>query len=114
MIVSDVAGPQAYATEENSYLIPTLPITRKDGFATINMTACIEIMKRVYDESKTAAFNKAGINTSTQVPACCQCKRFTRQGRQARRDMQSLSPEHAVDKMVVRIKELVAERGWII
>ena len=33
-------------------------------------------------------------------------------GMKARETMQTLSPYYAVDKMVTRIRSLVAERGW--
>ena len=85
---------------------------REDGFADINTTACKEILRRVYDESRVTGLNGMQPSTNRELNICCGCKRYSSQGRQARKDMQYLSPEYVVGKMVSRVRELVAERGW--
>ena len=111
VIVSDVPGPNSYATDANAYLIPTLPGTRPDGLFEINVTALIDIMQEVVLQTKVSR----GHDDITSSSSCCRClspKTYSGKGLEARKTMQAISSEHVADKIAERIKILVAERGW--
>ena len=104
VIVSNVSGPMAYLTSENSYIIPTLPHFRKDGYAEVNSTACSDLLKQVYNEHFQV--------WSTSDDCSCRCKGKSVKGTEARKTMQAITSELVVKQMASRIRTLVAERGW--
>ena len=94
VIVTNYSGPTAYATTENSYLIPVLPYPDKLGFIIPNGTALSTLMKQVIADTVSDAEVAARI------------------GYMARVTMQSISPLVVANKMVDRIRKLAALRGW--
>ena len=118
VVTSDVPGPSAYATNENAYLIPKVSTIRLDGHQEINNTAAAEILRSLYHEHlrrfEYGKNDESSANTESNNICCSKCKRYSAKGKAARKTMQKISPEYCVDKMVKRIREIVAERGLII
>ena len=109
VIVSNVSGPMEYATEDNAYIIPIHDELRTiEGYAEINVAACIDIMKEVHSDNvrnKWLGFSKG----STER---CTCRRFSSRGISARKTVQAITPENVVQLMNARIRGLLAQRGW--
>jgi glycosyltransferase involved in cell wall biosynthesis len=96
VIVTNHSGPAAFATEENAYLIPTLPDLDKLSFAQPDMAALVNILRQVvFDSGEEGGY-------------VAQAK-----GRAGRETMKEISPDSIVCKMNERIRYHARMRGWL-
>lgn len=94
VIVSNCAGPIAYATNDNSYLIPVLDQFDDLGFAEPNTDALSNILLQVIEDSAV----KHGVSYM--------------KGLAARETMKVLSPEYVASKITERLRDQAGRRGW--
>lgn len=95
VIVTNHSGPAAFATADNSYLIPVLPELDSLSFAKPNVEALSVIMRQVVHDSSSAGDYAA------------QTK-----GLAARATMKHISPDSIVCKMNQRLRYHASIRGW--
>ena len=106
VIVTNFSGPVAYATQDNSYLIPVMPGLDELGFCRPNTTALAEIMIHVVRESCPHSSVVHG-ETTTSMESVAQLI-----GLSGRISMSHWSPDYVVAEMSSRIYELAKERGY--
>ena len=99
-IVSNCPGPRAYATEENSYLIPpeenNPELVDSKGYFKPDLKALGSLMREVIHDSGPQGEGKALIKTA-----------------KARADMRSLSPIKVAAMMAASLREEADLRGWL-
>ena len=89
VIVTNHSGPKAFATPENSFLVPVLRIDER-GFAEPDVEALGSIMRFVWADPAEA------------------CRR----GANGRETMREMSPQKVVSTMIDRIRYQLSIRGW--
>lgn len=95
VIVTNHSGPTAFATADNSYLIPVLPEQDSMSFAKPDVGALTTIMRQVvHDASATGGYVAQ------------------QKGLAARTTMQQISPDSIVCKMNERLRYHASIRGW--
>lgn len=90
IIITNYSGPTAYATEDNSYLIPILEEKNSNRFVEPDVDVLVSLLQHVKSNPQEAR----------------------EKGRNARLTMEALSPRAVVSVMADRLRELVQLRGW--
>jgi len=91
VIVTNFSGPTAYATPDNSYLIPILG--NDGGYAVIDEQALQGLFRKVVKDS---------LDGSAQL-----------RGQRARETMKLFSPAHVAEKVKEHLREEAEARGWV-
>ena len=91
VIVTNFSGPTAYATPDNSYLIPVLGTD--GGYAVLDEQALQGLFRKVVKDS---------IDGSAQ-----------RRGQRARETMKLFSPAYVAEKVKEHLREEADARGWV-
>lgn len=89
VIITNYSGPTAFATDENSYLIPVNG-TQSDGFAEPDMAVLVTLLQHVKSNPDEAR----------------------EKGQRARAAMEELSPRRVAGVMADRLRDLARMRGW--
>jgi len=94
-IVTNHSGPQAYATEDNAYLIPVLPQLDSAAYAQPDGHALQRLLWEAVHDSGPEGGGRAQLK-----------------GARARSAMQRLSPDSVAALMAARLRKEAERRGW--
>ena len=97
VIVTNYSGPTAYATAENSYLLPVNDRLDEQDYAVPNEDALVGLLRQVVVDSVGD-----GLTATAAVI----------KGRRARETMQRLNGAHVVDVVKSHLREEASARGW--